>query len=611
MPYQPIESYAIIGDLHTVALVGMDGAIDFFCAPEFDSPSLFAGLLDQRRGGSFRVAPKLTHARHTQVYLPNTNVLLTRFLAEEGVGELSDFMPISTGHLHALVRRAKSIRGELTWQLHCAPRFDYGRSSHHVEHVSDRELIFRSCCSDAAFRLRSSVPLHISGEEGDAVAEFVLHAGESANFVFEQARPGEPSPSERPDFVAHAFKQTVNYWRHWLGRSLYHGRWREAIHRSALTLKLLTSQPHGSLVAAPTFGLPEQIGGRRNFDYRYTWIRDAAFTLYAFIRLGFTAEAEAFMRWLERRCYELASDGALQIMYGIDGRHRLTEEELPHFEGYRRSAPVRVGNAAYSQLQLDIYGELLDAVYLYNKYGQPISHDLWEHLVRSVDWVCRNWRLPDEGIWEGRGGRREYLYSRLMCWVAVDRAIRLAGKRSFPAPLERWYKVRDDIYRDIFSRFWHGPGRYFVRALGEEQLDAACLLMPLVKFVSPRDPRWLSTLAAIDAHLVGDSLVHRYQTGEMSHDGFEGGEGTFNMCTFWYVECLARAGDVEQARFFFEKMLGYANHVGLYSEELGARGEHLGNFPQAFTHLALISAAYAVDRKLGERDSPGGPRLAW
>jgi GH15 family glucan-1,4-alpha-glucosidase len=363
---------------------------------------------------------------------------------------------------------------------------------------------------------------------------------------------------------------------------------------------LLTSARYGSIVAAPTFGLPEHVGGERNWDYRYTWIRDASFTLYALLRLGYTTEATAFMRWIEERCGELNSDGSLQIMYGIDGRHNLEEIELTHLEGYRGSKPVRIGNGAFNQRQLDIYGELMDSVYLYNKYGQPIGYDLWKNLVRLIDWVCKNWHLPDEGIWEVRGGQREFLYSRLMCWVALDRGIRLALKRSFPAPLERWLRVRDAIYHEIMTSFWDKGQKAFVQYKGSQTLDASSLLMPLVKFVSPTDPRWLSTLAAIERELVDDSLVFRYK-GDAAADGLKGEEGTFSMCSFWYVECLARAGDLDKSRFFFEKMLGYANHLGLYAEELGPRGEHLGNFPQAFTHLALISSAYYLDRELAER----------
>lgn len=374
--------------------------------------------------------------------------------------------------------------------------------------------------------------------------------------------------------------------------------------RSALTLKLLTSDAHGSMVASPTFGLPERLGGERNWDYRYTWIRDTSFALYAAQRLGFT-DASAFKDWIEARCGELGADGSLHVMYGIDGRHDLPEETLSHWSGYAHSRPVRIGNAAHHQLQLDIYGELMDAVYLYNKYAEPISHDLWRNLVRLVEFVRTHWREPDEGIWEVRGGRREFLVSRVMCWVAVDRAIRLAQKRSFPAPLDRWYAVRDAIYQDVFDSFWDPARRAFVQHKGAKTTDAATLLMPLVKFISPTDPRWLSTLRTIERDLVEDSLVFRYRPQDSAPDGLIGEEGTFNMCSFWYVEALARAGDVDQARFIFEKMLGYANHLGLYSEELGPRGEHLGNFPQAFSHLALISAAYCLDR---EMDAAGMPR---
>jgi GH15 family glucan-1,4-alpha-glucosidase len=278
----------------------------------------------------------------------------------------------------------------------------------------------------------------------------------------------------------------VNFWRRWVARSTYGGRWREMVNRSALTLKLLTSRPHGSIVASPTFGLPEHVGGQRNWDYRYTWIRDASFTLYGLMRLGFTEEADAFMRWVEARCAELEPDGALQIMYGIDGRHQLPEETLPHLEGYLRSTPVRIGNAAWTNLQLDIYGELMDAIYLYDKYGgAPISYDLWSNVSRFIDWVGNHWRDPDESIWEMRGGRREFLYSRVLCWAALDRAVRLAQKRAFPAPLVRWHDLRDEIYRDIFTRFWDPARQAFVQSKGSKVLDAATLLMPLIRFISP------------------------------------------------------------------------------------------------------------------------------
>jgi GH15 family glucan-1,4-alpha-glucosidase len=597
--YKRIEDYGVIGDLHTVALVGTDGCIDFMSFPHFDSPTIFAALLDHARGGRFQIAPTIGKVSHRQLYLPDTNVLLSRFLSEEGVAEVSDFMPVKEeGHAHRLVRRAKTVRGVVHYRMNCDPRFDYGRASHRIEQTGEGVLFTSEGSDKLALFLHSSVPVRI--ENGAAVAEFTLREGETASFVLEEAREGSCSPAANPDYVSLSFKSTVNFWRRWLNGSTYRGRWRETVDRSALILKLLTSQTHGAIVASPTFGLPENLGGERNWDYRYTWIRDASFTLYALIRLGFTNETAAFMRWIEARCDELNPEGSLQIMYGINGRHELTEETLDHFEGYRKSSPVRIGNDAYSQLQLDIYGELMDSVYLYNKYGEPISFDLWRNLTRLIDWVCDNWRRKDEGIWEVRGGKQEFLYSRLMCWVAIDRGIRLARKRSFPAPLERWYKTRDEIYYEIMDHFWDPDRKAFVQYKGSRSMDSANLLMPLVKFISPTDPRWLSTLRAIEEDLVDDSLVFRYRSGEAASDGFSGGEGTFSMCSFWYVECLSRAGDLNKARFVFEKMLGYANHLGLYAEELGPSGEHLGNFPQAFTHLGLISAAYNLDRMLNE-----------
>jgi GH15 family glucan-1,4-alpha-glucosidase len=457
------------------------------------------------------------------------------------------------------------------------------------------EILFLSDGPDATvLRLRASVPLQT--QNGDALVCFTLQTNQSVSFILEDASEDLRCDGER--YVPEAFKCTLNFWRTWMKQCRYQGRWRETVNRSALVLKLLVSRRFGSLVASPTFGLPEIVGGKRNWDYRYTWIRDASFTIYALMRLGYTEEAGAFNRWIEQRCDELNPDGSLQIMYGIDGRHQLTEETLPHLRGYRGSTPVRIGNAAYDQLQLDIYGELMDSIYLYDKWGQPISHDLWKNLVRLINWVVRNWAQPDEGIWEVRGGRQEFLYSRVMCWVAIDRAIRLSRKRSFPAPLSEWIAIRNQIYEDVFTNFWNADLGAFVQHKGSCTLDAACLLMPLVKFISPTDPRWRSTLQAVSRVLVEDSLVHRYRIGRAAPDGLPGKEGTFSMCTFWLAEGFARGGDPLQGRFIFEKMLGYANHVGLYSEELGVQGEHLGNFPQAFTHLGLISAAYALDFEL-------------
>jgi GH15 family glucan-1,4-alpha-glucosidase len=600
--YRRIEEHAIIGDLRTVALVAVDGTISFLCAPSFDSPSVFASLLDHDRGGRFELAAAFDAPTHTQLYLPDTNVLLTRFLDDDGVAEVSDFMAVaSPGMPQNIVRRAKAVQREIPFVMRCAPRFDYGRAPHTLERTSDG-VVFTCAQTGMAMRLRTSVPVQLEGP--DVTARFVLRPGKVASFVLEFLGEEIVSRCARPDYVVEQFKETTAFWRAWAGRATYGGRWREMVLRSALTLKLLTSQEHGSIVAAPTFGLPERIGGDRNWDYRFTWIRDASFTLYGLMRLGFTDESAAFMKWVEARCGELEPDGSLQILYGLDGRHDVREEELRHLEGYMGSRPVRIGNGAVNDLQLDVYGELLDAIYLYDKYGTPISYDFWRNIRRLVDWVCANWRQPDQSIWETRAGRREFLYSRVLCWVAIDRAIRLAMRRSFPAPLERWHAERDAVYEDVFSRFWDPARRTFVQSPGSRAIDASSLLMPLVRFISPTDPRWLSTLRQIERALVADSLVYRYRVDDDFSDGLPRGEGTFSMCSFWYVECLSRMGDVLKARHFLEKMLGYANHVGLYGEELGPRAQHLGNFPQAFTHLALISAAYDLDRRLSAAGHP-------
>jgi GH15 family glucan-1,4-alpha-glucosidase len=595
----PIEDYAVIGDLRTVALVSRGGSIDFMCFPDYDSPSVFAALLDRKRGGHFVLAPVLDRARHVQLYLPDTNVLLTRFLSAEGVVEVSDFMPLVEGdEAQAVVRRAKVVRGEVRFRMVCAPRFDYGRVEHTVEEGPGEAVFISRGARPLALRLRSRAPLRVA--EGAAVAEFVLRAGETMSFVLEEAHPDLATTCPVVHTTADRFKETVNFWRRWTGASTYQGRWREMVSRSALTLKLLTSQKTGAMVASPTFGLPEEIGGQRNWDYRYCWIRDASFLTYAMLRLGHTGEARAFMNWIEARCEELNPDGSLQVLYGIDGRHDVPEESLLHLDGYRGSRPVRIGNAAVGQLQLDIYGELMDSVYLYNKYGEPISYSLWRNMARLTDWVCRHWHEADEGIWEVRGGRQEFLHSRLMCWVALDRAIRIVRDRSFPGAFTEWLRARDAIYQDIIDNFWDRERKAFVQYKGSREVGASVLLMPLMKFLGPRDPLWLSTLEAVERELVDDSLVYRYKIGDSPVDGIQGREGTFSMCSFWFVECISRSGDLEKARFLFEKMLGYANHVGLYGEELGPSGEHLGNFPQAFTHLSLISAAYDLNRRLSE-----------
>jgi GH15 family glucan-1,4-alpha-glucosidase len=596
--YLPIAEHGIIGDLHTIALVDTDGTIDWYCCPRFDSPSVFGAILDKRRGGYYRIAPAAGGWTPKQLYLPDTNVLITRFLTATGVGEVQDFMPIHSGqaaHRHRLIRRMLGVRGEMRFLVEVEPRFNYARDLHET-FFHENGAVFRS--PSLCLALQTAVPLEFSGT--GVACEFTLLPGESATFVLEQVPETYVPRAYSEAETREAFEHTVSYWTRWLSQCRYQGRWRETLHRSALTLKLMTYKPSGAIVAAPTTSLPEQIGGGRNWDYRYTWIRDSAFSLYALLLLGFTEEAAAFMDWLTERFREPAAEqvGPLQIMYGIDGRSDLEEHVLDHLEGYRGSAPVRIGNSAASQLQLDIYGELIDSVYLYDRHGTPIYYDAWVDLARIVDWVCENWDQADEGIWEVRGGRQHFTYSRLMSWVALERAIRIAVGRALPADLIRWQAVRDRIFKQIMAQGWSDEKQAFVQAYGTSVLDAGVLLMPLVHFIAATDPRWLSTLDAISKELVSDSLVYRYNV-EASPDGLQGEEGTFSICTFWYVEALARAGRLDEARLAFEKMLTYANHLGLYAEQIGLTGEALGNFPQAFTHLALISAGHFIDRQLG------------
>jgi GH15 family glucan-1,4-alpha-glucosidase len=604
--YLPVAEHGLIGDLRSAALVGTNGTIDWYCCPRFDAPSVFASILDAERGGSFQLAADVP-ARTKQFYFPDTNVLITRFSADDGVGEIQDFMPVvddaREADRHRLIRRVVCVRGSLPFRARVAPRFAYGTQPHtvHVQHVQhgQGQAVFES--PSLTLALTSSVPVEVDGS--DVWSLFKLHEGQSAVFALDRVGD-DVAPRHCPLSEAEQqFNATVGYWRRWLSRSRYRGRWREMVHRSALTLKLLTYAPTGAIIAAPTTSLPELIGGERNWDYRYVWIRDAAFCVYALLRLGFTDEAEAFMNFLSEHVHPEAAEtnrptGPLQIMCGIDGRHDLPERELPHLEGYQGSAPVRVGNGAVNQLQLDIYGALVDSVYLYDKWGRPISSAQWDSTSELVDWVCDHWDQPDEGIWEPRGGRRNFLYSRLMCWVAIERAMRLAQHRGLPANLVRWGRARDAIYRRIMRHGWSAERHAFVQYEDSHVLDASLLMMPLAKFISPTDPKWLSTLDALGQDLVSDSLVYRYDP-QVSADGMRGEEGTFSICSFWYVEALTRAGRLDEARLAFEKMLTYANHLGLYAEEIGHAGEQRGNFPQAFTHLALISAAFNLDRTLG------------
>lgn len=609
--YPFLESHGLIGDLQTAALIADDGTLDWFCAPRFDSPSVFAGLLDDKKGGHFQIAPHgVDYVRKEQLYLPGAPILITRFLTPAGVGEVIDFMPVAgdtATDRHRLVRLISVVRGTMQFRIDCQPRFNYGRDPHEVEMYADGAVFRSPTLSMTVHRIRHAdqPPDEVEIErDGDGVRALATLRQGATGGVLVETGSSEPPRLIGPREIRSMYEQTRDFWRNWLGGSCYVGRWREAVERSALTLKLLTYAPTGALIAAPTAGLPEQIGGTRNWDYRYAWIRDASWSVYALLGLGLTEEARRYLRWLNDRICEAADRATpLHHMYRVDGSTDLDEEELDHLEGYRRSRPVRIGNAAADQLQLDIYGEALSAIHLADTQGLRSSHQAWLNTVKLIDWLCEHWNRPDEGIWETRGGRQDFTFGRLMSWVALDRAIRLAQRHGVPAEINRWTTERDKIYRQIMNRGYHSGRRAFVQRYGSDVLDAALLSMPAVGFIAPDDPMWQSTLRAMDDELVSDSLVYRYNS-TASPDGLRGSEGTFSMCTFWYVEALARSGRVDDALVTFEKMLTYSTHLGLYGEEIGPTGEQLGNFPQAFSHLALINTALTLDQLMPAPPAP-------
>ena len=601
-----IADHGVIGDLQTAALVDTDGSVNWFCCPRFDSPSVFGALLDAEHGGYFRARPADAAYRARQMYLPDSAVLITRFFTDHGLGEVVDFMPPAGRQVtdrHRIVRMLRCVRGRMDFDVVVAPRFDYGRGNHRTR-VTDNGAVF---ASDAL-----ALTLHTVREpdderlaryrvdDGDLHITVGLTAGQTRGVVLESAS-GPPRAIPVAE-VAAWHDDTVAYWRAWLAHSTYTGRWRDVLERSAIALKLLTYDPTGALVAAPTMGLPEQVGGERNWDYRYAWVRDASFSVRALLGLGFTEEAARLGGWLGDRVREHTDDagGPLHIMYRVDGATDLTEEILDHWSGYRGSWPVRLGNGAAGQFQLDIYGEALDSIHLADSVGVEVPYRGWSAIRDVVDWLAGHWDQPEEGIWETRGGKQPFTYGRLMSWVALDRAVRLATTHGYPAPVDLWTAERDRIHEQIMRYGWHSERRAFVQHYHTSVLDSALLRMPTVGFIGPHDPQWLATMDAMDSELVTDSLVYR-DNPVASPDGLRGFEGTFSLCTFAYVEALARAGRLDAARQAFEKMLTYANHVGLYSEEIALTGEQIGNFPQAFTHLALIEAGLILDEALDHR----------
>jgi len=617
--YPDIGAHGLIGDLQTAALVSTDGTVDFFCCPRFDSPSVFASLLDADGGGYFRISPAAGSYVSKQLYFPSTALLITRFMTPDGVGEVTDFMPIIDGQPtdnHRIVRHLRVARGTMQFELDLQPRFDYGRASHTTQ-VTEQGALFRTAGG-------TELTLHSSGkcgpgdpeapkmeQSGDGLrATLVLREGQVGGVVL-QSMGGQPR-AVPPAEITQLADDTAAYWKRWLSRSTYTGRWREMVTRSAMTLRLLTYDPTGAPVAAATFGLPEQAGGERNWDYRFTWIRDGSLTVHALAGLGYLEDAAKFAGWVrDRAIADAAANGSspLKIMYRVDGSSDLTEETLDHFEGWRGSRPVRIGNGAADQLQLDIYGEAMDAVLTADDLGFQLAHSGWLAVAKIIDWLADNWDQPGEGVWETRGGRKDFTFGRLQSWVALDRAIKLAERHGRPADIAKWAAERGRIYNQIMNRGWNDKVRAFTQHYDTDLLDSSLLMMPREGFVSPTDPMWLSTMDAMDRELVSDSLVYRYNPAA-SPDGLHGNEGTFSLCTFLYVDALARAGRLDDAILTFEKMHTYGNHLGLFSEEIDSTGGQLGNFPQAFTHLSLINAAITLNRELDQGARVIQPALA-
>ena len=605
--YPDIANHGLIGDLQTTAVICGNGSVDWFCSPRFDSPSIFASLLDSERGGHFSITATGPDVDTKQMYLADTAILVTRFLTPAGIGEVIDFMPVpespaTVTSQHTIIRILRVTRGSIEFDVRCRPRFGYGMTAHTLA-LNDGQATFTA--DDITGYLRVVGPLALVADGDDVTATVRLNEGDLAAAIFTAASPADPAPAvPDADGLRRAFNDSRLFWQHWLSACTYKGRWQQQVKRSAITLKMLVYAPTGAPVAAATLGLPEEPGGERNWDYRFTWIRDGSLTIKALVDLGFTGEAQRFMRWLgdRLRAADAANGEPLQILYRVDGEPNCHETVLKGFEGWRKSAPVRAGNGAESQLQLDIYGEVGYALAFSSEIASSAGYDGWDAFRKLLDWLVDNWDREDAGIWETRGGEQNFTYSRVMCWCAFARGIDMARMYGQPGDILAWTQARDSILHQVMTDGWDPEQQAFVQHYGSNVLDASLLLAPVVGFVSSRDPRWLATLDAMDKQLVSDSLVYRYNPAD-SPDGLKGSEGTFSLCSFLYVAALARAGKVGQARYAFDKMLTYANHVGLFSEEIGPTGEQLGNFPQAFTHLALINAALALDTELDRLDS--------
>ena len=584
-----IEDYALIGDCEAAALVGRDGSVDWLCWPDFSSDACFAALLGTRDNGYWRIAPASGRVRITRRYRPHTLILETTFETRDGAVRLIDFMPARGTH-SKLCRIVEGLRGRVPMRMELALRFDFGRTVPWVTHLRGG---IRAVAGPNLALLHASVP--VRGEDLTTVADFTVARGERARFSLTYGRSFEPNP--RTIDPERTLQVTERFWLHWSGRLKHRGPYREAIERSLITLKALTFRPTGGVVAAGTTSLPECIGGVRNWDYRFCWLRDTTFTLLALANGGYFEEALAWQDWLLRAL--AGSPDQVQIMYGIKGERQLVEWEVDWLPGYENSKPVRVGNAAALQLQLDIYGEMLDCFFHAQQSVDRHAEDDFRVLVLLLKHLEEIWRLPDKGIWEMRGEPQHFTYSKMMAWVAFDRAVLLAEQLGYRAPLDRWRDLRDTIHAEICAKAFNQRKQTFVQAYGSHELDASLLLMPLVGFLPPTDPRVIATVEAIEHELMPDGLVMRYNTAKVD-DGLPPGEGVFLACSFWLVSSLKAIGREKDARRLFERLLKLRNDLGLLAEQYDPkRKRQVGNFPQAFSHIALVNAAFDLD------DGPG------
>ncbi|MET7815425.1 glycoside hydrolase family 15 protein [Streptomyces sp. NPDC005395] len=584
-----IENYALIGDQQTAALVGTDGSVDWLCLPRFDSAACFAKLLGDEDNGHWRIAPKGAERCTRRAYRPDTLVLDTEWETEDGAVRVTDLMP-QRDRAPDLVRIVEGLSGEVTVHSVLRLRFDYGSIVPWVRRADGHRVAVAG--PDSAW-LRSEPEVHTWGEDFGTHAEFTVAAGEKVAFVLTWHPSHEPRPPLIDPYVS--LEHSVEDWREWAAHCRYDGPHRDAVVRSLITLKALTYKPTGGIVAAPSTSLPEEPGGVRNWDYRFCWLRDSTLTLGALLSAGYLEEAEAWRDWLLRAVAGNPAD--LQIMYGVAGERRLPEFELPWLSGFAESTPVRIGNDAVNQLQLDVYGEVMDSLSLARLAGMRPQPQMWELQCALMEFLATAWREPDEGLWEVRGGRRQFVHSKVMTWVALDRAVRTleAHPELGGGDLDGWRALRDEVHREVCEKGYDPVRNTFTQYYGSRELDASLLLVPRVGFLPPDDPRVVGTVDAIGAELTRDGLVRRYSTEGRRVDGLPGGEGTFLVCSFWYADALHATGRTKEARELFERLVGLANDVGLLAEEYDpVAGRQLGNFPQAFSHVGLVNTALAL-----------------